>query len=145
MRSASWPVAALLPLALLSACSVFHKSGRPEPPSTPAPVPAVSATPLPVKRASGEVIVAAWSEPRHLPSGGGQAQILVRLQKRGGAPFPDVEVRLQTATGTLYSGGRILLTDASGRTRDRLTTRRGTTITVNAGGTVYRFQVPVGP
>ena len=35
------------------------------------------------------------------------------------------------------------MTDASGRTRDRLTARGDATITVNAGGTVYRFRVPV--
>jgi hypothetical protein len=29
-------------------------------------------------------------------------------------------------------------------TRDRLTTKTTTTITLNAGGTRYRFQVPVG-
>jgi hypothetical protein len=37
----------------------------------------------------------------------------------------------------------VLTTDAQGMTRDRLTTRRTTTITLNAGGTRYRFQVPV--
>ena len=30
-------------------------------------------------------------------------------------------------------------------TRDRLTTSRTAAITLNAGGTVYRFHVPVGP
>jgi len=52
-------------------------------------------------------------------------------------------VRVRTSTGTLYSQGRVLMTDASGRTRDRLTARRGATITVNAGGAVYRFEVPL--
>ena len=99
--------------------------------------------PLPVTRAPEEVVVAAWSEPKELPPGGGQAQILVRAQKRGGAPFPGVEVRLSASPGTLFSGGKVLVTDASGRTRDRLTARRDTLITVNAGGTVYRFQVPL--
>ena len=99
--------------------------------------------PLPVKKASEEVVVAAWSEPKQLPARGGQVQILVRAQKRGGAPFPAVEVRIQAEGGTLFSKGRVLMTDASGRTRDRLTARGDASITVNAGGTVYRFRVPV--
>jgi hypothetical protein len=115
---------------------------RPETPT----VPAVSETgppPLPVKKASEEVVVAAWPEPKQLPAHGGQVQILVRAQKRGGAPFPEVEVRIQAEGGTLFSKGRVLMTDASGRTRDRLTARGDASITVNAGGTVYRFRVPV--
>ena len=110
-------------------------------PSAPTP----SATPLPVKKAAEEVVVAAWAEPKRLPPGGGQSQILVRLRKRGGAPFEGVEVRLQASAGTLFSGGKVLLTDAAGQTRDRLTTHRTSEITLNAGGTVYRFRVPVGP
>ena len=102
--------------------------------------------PLPVTRAPEEVVVAAWSEPKELPPAGGQAQILVRAQKRGGAPFPGVEVRLSASKGNLFSGGKVLVTDGSGNTRDRLTTRELTLITVNAGGTVYRFRVPLrGP
>ena len=103
----------------------------------------VEPEPLPVTRAPEEVVVAAWSEPKELPPGGGQAQILVRAQKRGGAPFPGVEVRLRASSGALFSGGKVLVTDATGRTRDRLTTRDVTLITVNAGGTVYRFRVPL--
>jgi hypothetical protein len=99
--------------------------------------------PLPVTRAAEEVVVAAWSEPKELPPGGGQAQILVRAQKRGGAPFPGVEVRLRASAGSLFSGGKVLITDATGRTRDRLTTRGVAFVTVNAGGTVYRFRVPL--
>jgi hypothetical protein len=53
-----------------------------------------------------------------------------------------VEVRLVTSSGTLYSGGRVLVTDTQGMTRDRLTTRQAATITLNAGGTRYRFRVP---
>ncbi len=97
-----------------------------------------------VKKVEEEIIVAAWAEPAKLPESGGQSQILVRVQKRGGARFPDVEVRLRTSTGALYSSGRILVTDRQGMTRDRLTTRTSATITLNAGGTRYRFQVPVG-
>lgn len=98
---------------------------------------------MPVKKASEEVVVAAWSEPKHLPNGGGQSQILVRAQKRGGTPFAGVEVRIQVEGGTLFSKGKVLITNAAGRTRDRLTARRPAQITVNAGGTVYRFRVPV--
>jgi hypothetical protein len=90
-------------------------------------------------------VVAAWAEPPELPAGGGQAQILVRIQKRGGRRFPGVEVRLRTSSGTLYSSGRVLVTDAQGMTRDRVTTRKTAVITLNAGGTRYRFQVPVAP
>lgn len=106
-------------------------------------VPPKEPEPLPVKKASEEVVVAAWCEPKQLPPGGGQAQILVRAQKRGGAPFPGVEVRILTSSGSLFSQSGILVTDQAGRTRDRLTTRRPATITVNAGGTLYRFRVPI--
>ena len=116
------------------------------PPGTP--LPPVTAPeeepPLPVKKVDEEIIVAAWAEPAKLPEGGGQSQILVRVQKRGGARFPDVEVRLRASNGSLYSSGRILVTDSQGMTRDRLTTKATATITLNAGGTRYRFQVPVG-
>jgi hypothetical protein len=68
---------------------------------------------------------------------------MVRIQRRGGKRFPGVEVRLVSSTGTLYSAGKVLVTDGSGMTRDRLTTRETAIITLNAGGTRYRFQVPV--
>ena len=100
--------------------------------------------PLPVKVVEEPILVAAWAEPQKLPAGGGQSQILVRIQKQGGRPFPGVEVRLAASEGSLYSGGRVLVTDAQGMTRDRLTTRKATVITLNAGGTRYRFKVPVG-
>jgi hypothetical protein len=99
---------------------------------------------LTVKKVEEEIVLAVWAEPARLPEGGGQTQILVRVQKRGGKPFPDVEVRLRAASGSLYSGGRVLVTDARGMTRDRLTARKDATITLNAGGTRYRFRVPVG-
>ena len=82
---------------------------------------------------------------RLLPPGGGQAQIMIRVQKRGGRRFPGVEVRLRTTEGSLYSAGKVLVTDAQGMTRDRLTTRKDATITLNAGGTRYRFQVSLAP
>jgi hypothetical protein len=136
-RRTAW---VLLPCALLlPACA----ARSPRAPAVVASDPAAP-PPLAVKRADEEVVVAAWAEPRRLPGTGGQAQILVRAQKRGGAPFPNVEVRLRASGGTLYSGGRVLVTDAGGRTRDRLTTKETVVLTVNAGGTVYRFRVPVG-
>lgn len=116
----------------------------PEPTPTPAPTPPPDDA-LAVKQAEEEVVVAAWSEPRTLPPGGGQAQILVRAQKRGGAPFPGVEVRLHSSVGSLYSGGKILVTDGRGMTRDRLTANKTAHVTLNAGGTRYRFDVPVLP
>jgi hypothetical protein len=137
-RRAELRAAVVLGLALGGvACGLFHKEKPPAIPSGPPP-------PLPVKRASEEVVVAAWAEPARLPPGGGQAQILVRLQKRGGAPFEGVEVRLTVAGGQLFSGGKVLMSDAAGSTRDRLTARHSAFITLNAGGKVYRFKVPVG-
>ena len=139
------PMATLLLAAALvglaTGCSVIRHGpeGTPPPPSAPdAPPP-----PLPVDKAPEDVIVAAWAEPSRLPPAGGEAQILVRLQKRGGVPFPGVQVRLRTSAGSLYSGGKVLVTDSSGRTRDRLTTHSSAHVTLNAGGTVYRFRVPV--
>lgn len=110
---------------------------EPEPPTPP------DEEPLPVTPVREPIVVAAWAEPRQLSVGGGQAQILVRIQKSGGRRFPGVEVRLRTSSGSLYSAGRVLVTDAQGMTRDRLTARKSAVITLNAGGTRYRFQVPV--
>lgn len=147
----------LLALPVLTGCQLLlgsREKAPPPPPEAPpsptpeAPAPQPTPTPTPtlkVRKAAQPVIVAAWAEPKALPKDGGEAQILVRAQKRGGAPYPGVEVRLQTSTGKLYSGNRVLVTDANGRTRDRLSTRQTATITLNAGGTMYRFQVPVGP
>jgi hypothetical protein len=123
-------------------CSVIRRGPAGAAPGEPAaqdsPPP-----PLPVDKAPEDVIVAAWAEPSRLPPAGGQTQILVRLQKRGGLPFPGVQVRLRTSAGSLYSDGKVLVTDSAGRTRDRLTTHSSAHITLNAGGTVYRFRVPV--
>jgi hypothetical protein len=121
-------------------CGVFHHKA---PRGPEAPTEEAAPPPLPVDKAPEDVIVAAWAEPSRLPPAGGQTQILVRLQKRGGVPYPGVQVRLQTSAGTLFSGGRVLVTDSAGRTRDRLTTRGPAAITLNAGGTVYRFRVPL--
>jgi len=136
---------ALLAVALIGlagGCGVVRRGPSSGPPPTPA-APDSPPPPLPVDKAPEDVIVAAWAEPSRLPPAGGQTQILVRLQKRGGVPFPGVQVRLRTSAGSLYSGGKVLVTDSSGRTRDRLTTRSSAHITLNAGGTVYRFRVPV--
>ena len=142
----------------IPACKTFGgRSGPPPPPPppsasageplTPEPVapPAAEASEeyLPVEKVPDPIVVAAWAEPKHLPPGGGQVQILVRIQKRGGRRYPGVQVRLKASTGTLYSKGRVLVTDAQGMTRDRLTTRKNAIITLNAGGTRYRFQVSV--
>jgi hypothetical protein len=126
--------ASLVLLALLPGCRLLKLSGEGpgEPPE-----------PLPVKKVPEEIIVAAWSEPSKLPPGGGQTQILVRVQKRCGAPYPGVEVRLSVSGGRLFSGGKLLKTDARGTTRDRLTAKGPARITLNAGGTRYSFQVLV--
>src|SRR6185436_20684092 len=136
----------LLAAALLSAgtgCSVVHRGPSAAPPPSEPAAPDTPPPPLPVEKAPEDVIVAAWAEPSRLPAAGGQTQILIRLQKRGGVPFPGVQVRLRTSAGNLYSDGKVLVTDSAGRTRDRLTTRSSAHITLNAGGTVYRFRVPV--
>jgi hypothetical protein len=117
----------------------------PEPSSEPTATLPAPSDDLTVKKAEEEVVVAAWAEPSSLSPGGGQAQILVRAQKRGGAPFPGIEVRLHASTGSLFSTGKVLVTDDRGMTRDRLTTHKTTQVTLNAGGTRYRFDVPVLP
>ena len=116
---------------------------EPLPPSPPQEAPK-SEPPGPVTPVKDALVVAAWAEPRQLPPGGGQAQILIRVSHRGGQRFGGVEVSLSTSEGTLYSAGRVLTTDASGMTRDRLTTHKSAVVTLNAGGTLYRFEVPVG-
>jgi hypothetical protein len=134
--------------AALPACA----SAPARPPAASSTVPPSSAQPPPsanpedalvVTAATEPFTLAAWAEPAKLPPLGGQCQIIVRVLKRGGAPYPGVEVRLEASKGTLYSAGRILVTDASGKTRDRLTARAGATVTLNAGGTRYRFEVPL--
>lgn len=138
-------------LGLALACrSAGPVAAPPPPPPVLTPVPAATPipapTPLPkVRRAPEEVVVAAWSEPPRLGEGGGQAHILVRLQKRSGKPFAGVDVQLTTSQGALYSQGRLLTSNANGMTRDMLTTHHTATVTVNAGGTRYRFKVAVAP
>ncbi|OFV87751.1 MAG: hypothetical protein A2V74_03760 [Acidobacteria bacterium RBG_16_70_10] len=145
----------LLPVALAFAIGACASGGRKPPPPPPLPTPGAPVEgsllepdaedeELEVRRVAEPIVLAAWAEPSRLPHGGGVAQLLVRVQKRGGRPFPDVEVRLRTSTGALHSAGHVLVTDPRGMTRDQLTTRRTATITLNAGGTRYRFRVPVG-
>jgi hypothetical protein len=120
------------------ACGVFRSGRAPEGPPTPEP------TPLPsVARAPAPVVARAWAEPRQLPPAGGQTQILVLARKRNGDPFEGVEVQVQTSEGTLFSASRILTTDAAGRTRDRLTTRRSALVRVNVGGAIHKVEVAV--
>ena len=150
-RPASLALRLLLCALACGACTTLGL--RKEPPAPPPAPPGTALTPepqapsddepLPVTAVSEPIVVAAWAEPKELPAGGGQAQILVRIQKRGGKRFPGVEVRLRSSAGSLFSAGGVLVTDASGMTRDRLTTKKTATITLNAGGTRYRFQVPV--
>jgi hypothetical protein len=147
--AAPWLV---LVLGLTPGCRTLRKPEAARVPVAPAPpAPPPEAEPpqnedpqLTVKAVPDQIVVAAWAEPKSLPAGGGQAQLLVRVQKRGGAAYPGVEVRFKTSTGSLYSGGKVLTTDKLGLTRDRLTARKTATITLNAGGTRYTFQVPVG-
>jgi hypothetical protein len=138
MMRLRWAPLLLPGLALLAAGC---RSAPPRPaPSEPPPR---IAEPLPVKKVDIDIVVAAWAEPSRLPQGGGDAQILVRVQKRGGVPVAGVEVRLASSRGRLFSSGRVLVTDERGMTRDRLSTRRTTHIVLNAGGTRYTFRVPV--
>jgi hypothetical protein len=134
-------------LLALSACETFGHRGTPPPLPSNADFTFPGVTPVepgPVTQVAEELVIAAWAEPARLPKGGGQAQLLIRVQKRGGARFPGVEVSLGASAGSLYSGGHILVTDAQGMTRDRLSAARTVTVTLNAGGTRYRFLVPVG-
>jgi len=153
MRARAATVLLLVVLAVLPACAKSRlpppppplPRGEPLPPEPGRPQEAPrDEDPGPVTPVAGTIVVAAWAEPRRLPAGGGQAQILVRVQKRGGARLAGVEVRLASSEGSLFSGGKVLVTDGQGMTRDRLTTRKGAVITLNAGGTRYRFRVDVG-
>jgi hypothetical protein len=126
-------------VAVLPACGLFRGDGQgPRAPEAPA------ATPLPpLAQAVEPVLVRAWAEPRQLPPAGGQTQIIVLARKRNGDPFEGVEVRFTTTAGSLYSQSKVLLTDANGRTRDRLTTRDPAVVTVNVGGSVQTIPVAV--
>lgn len=135
----------LLALALVAGLAPGWPGCRSAPVHEPPELPPPSAEPLPVKKVDIDIVVAAWAEPSRLPYGGGDVQILVRVQRRGGVPVAGVEVRLASAQGSLFSGGRVLVTDARGMTRDRLSTRKTASVVLNAGGTRYSFRVPVDP
>ena len=133
----------LLLLITIPACGLFRDS-PPRAPEAPEASPTPEPTPLPpVTRAAEPVVVRVWAEPRQLPPAGGQTQILVLARKRNGEPFEGVSVQVQTSEGTLFSASRILTTDATGRTRDRLTTRRPAVVTVNVGGAIHTIEVAV--
>ncbi len=126
-------------------------SAEPLPTPAPAPEPAAPTVeerrpeePFDVTPAEGPISVSVWAEPKHLPPGGGQTQILVRVQQHGNKPVAGLEVRIKSSSGSLYSRGRLLVTDARGMTRDRLTTNGPATITVNAGGVRQELLVSVG-
>lgn len=128
------------------------------PAATPAETPPAEATPtplatpeetpreemLPLTVTTEDIAVSVWSEPKRLPLGGGQAQIIVRVHKAGNRPVPGLEVRLTTSEGSLYSRGRLLVTDARGMTRDRLATTRTANVRINVAGTRQELVVPVG-
>jgi hypothetical protein len=88
-----------------------------------------------------EIVIAAWTEPTVIPRGGGPVSVLVRVQRVGGGPYPGVQVRLRTSTGRLTSGGKPLVTDSQGMTRDRLTAKKPAELLVQVGDTRYRFKV----
>ena len=132
-------------LVALAGLVLLSPACRSAPPRTRPEEPPPTEQPLIVKKVEIDIIVAAWAEPSRLPFGGGDVQILVRVQKRGGVPVAGVEVRLATSEGSLFSGGRLLVTDARGMTRDRLSARKAANVTLNAGGTRYSFRVAVSP
>jgi hypothetical protein len=129
-------------LLVLSGCGVV--AHRPPAASATAPR-AETPTPLPVIPKRGEIVIAAWTEPRYLPRGGGVVQVLVRVQRVGGDPYPGVQVQLHTNVGTLFSAGKPLATDVQGMCRDRLTTSRPAELVVLIGDTRYRFNVAPRP
>src|SRR5262245_53708759 len=88
--------ACLLAALLAGGCETL---GHKEPPPPPPPPPGTALTPEPesaeqepgpVTKVAEPIVVAAWAEPKELPPGGGQAQIMVRIQKEGGKRFPGV-------------------------------------------------------
>jgi len=141
------PAVAGMPGVPMAPTPVPTPTPAPEPTPEPeaADVPQPTPEPMrPVMSSNRRIAVSVWSEPRQLPAGGGQAQILVRVQTRSNEPAPGIEVRLATDEGNLYSNGRLLVTDGRGMTRDRLTTNRSARVTVNAGGVIEELLVTVG-
>jgi hypothetical protein len=154
-------LACLAPAALLSVSCAPQRppaiAGQP-PPATlhsptpiaspsPTPTPATPAEELPLPSGTkGRIALSVWSEPKRLPAGGGQAQIIVRAQKPGNRPTPleGLNVRIRTSEGSLFSEGRMLATDARGMTRDRLTTSRTAKVVVDVEGAREEIFIPVG-
>jgi hypothetical protein len=114
------------------------------PEATPYPMPSPAAESREVVRFDGDAVLNVWTEPRRLPLGGGQAQVIVRVLRRNGRPLPGVEVRITSSGGALFSQGRILTTDDRGMVRDSLTVSQPTTITVDAGGRARRVELLLG-
>jgi hypothetical protein len=140
------------PAVVVETTSVPPRETTPTPTLTPTPTPEPLATPTPSPESAGRplavvnesIAVSAWTEPRRLPPGGGQAQVIVRVLRHNGRPLPGVEVRVATSAGSLYSQGKILTTDARGIVRDSLTTTRATTLTIQAGGQEQHIELPLG-
>ena len=112
------------------ACTTLKK----EPPLPPPPPPGTPLTPepqepadeepLPVTLVQEPIVVAAWAEPKRAADRG----------RSGPDPGADPEARRRAASrasrcacaarrGALFSSGKVLVTDGSGMTRDRLTTQ----------------------
>lgn len=153
------PARALAMLAVGITFVACHAQPSHRPPRGPAPTPTPTpAAPPPraeparpdeaptagTPKNARDPLFTAWSEPRTLGPGGGQAQILVRVKTRAGSPYVGVQVQLKASEGSLFSKGRILKTDGRGMVRDRLTTTKTSTITINAGGTTQKLWVAVG-
>jgi len=100
---------------------------------------------MPIIPRRGEIVIAAWTEPRYLPKAGGQVKVLVRVQRVGGGPYPGVQVQLHSSAGQLGSAGKALVTDTQGMTRDILKAAPPVGVVVQSGDTRYRFQVTVRP
>jgi hypothetical protein len=112
---------------------------------TPSPATPSAARDLrPVARVDEDITLNVWTEPRRLPAGGGQAQVIVRVLRRNGRPLPGVEVRVTSSSGTLFSQGKILTTDDRGMTRDSLTTTGPASLTIVAGGREQRVELLLG-
>ena len=113
LRSQASLARLLLAALLCGGCATLglRQKEPPPPPPPPAGTPlapepvTAEEEPLPVTPVAEPIVVAAWAEPKELPAGGGQAQIMVRIQRLGGKRFPGVEVRLRSSGGTLFSGG----------------------------------------
>jgi hypothetical protein len=137
------------PPVVIGAPTPARTEGQPQ--ATPAvAIPSPSATPSldgesrALARVDGDIVISVWTEPRRLPVGGGQAQVIVRVLKRSGRPLPGVEVRITSSSGTLFSQGKILTTDARGMARDSLTTTQATSLNVAAGGREQQVELRLG-